>query len=198
VTATTVPSGGGAASTTAPTGTTAPGSAPTTVVVLTASVTDPVGDLTPSPLDPPPPWADLAGGRLTRTGDDVELRIRLGGPPPSQAPDDERTMNAAFFADVDGDGHVDYEVWANLADDGWGSAWYDNPRGTARFARESGVTVTVEGDELVVRFPWSHLGRAETFRWSLASEWGRFVVIGTAAAARDDAPDDDQAVSFPS
>jgi hypothetical protein len=38
---------------------------------------------------------------------------------------------------------------------------------------------------------------ADTFRWSMASEYGGYGILGTAQTARDDAPDDDQAVAFP-
>jgi hypothetical protein len=128
----------------------------------------------------------------------MELRVHLGGTVPATAPDGDHTMNVASFYDVDGDGQVDFEVWANLADTGWGPAWFDDRgKGKARFGDRSGVTVTVEGDELVLGFATGLVGDAERFRWSLASEWGRYEVLGTLAAARDDAPDDDGSVTFP-
>lgn len=159
-----------------------------------SSFTDPRGDLTPS-LDPPPPYADLTGGRLSRSGAGFELRVRMGGPVASNGPVD-RTMNVASFFDIDGDGVIDYEVWANLADTGWGPAYFDNTGGGAKFGQASGVAVEVAGDELVLRFPLAHLADPPAFRWSLASEWGRYEVISTPAAARDDAPDNDGFARF--
>ncbi|MGH9085037.1 MAG: hypothetical protein ACRDYW_06255, partial [Acidimicrobiales bacterium] len=163
---------------------------------LRAAVSDPRGDVTPALADAAPGWADLTGADLRTTADGFELRVSLGEAAPSVAPEG-RTMNVAAFADVDGDGGIDYEVWANLAAEGWGGAWYDNRAGTARFVDESGVAVTVEGGALVLRFPASHLGGATRFRWSVASEWGRYEAIGTVAAARDDAPDGDAPAGFP-
>lgn len=171
--------------------------APVVPGATTAAVTDRFGDLTPSPVDPPPPWADLGGATLLRRADGFELRVRLGGGSAPSRTDEDHTMNIASFYDVDGNGSVDYEVWANLADSGWGSSWFDNRTGNAGLGAKAGVTVTVAGDEVVLRFPLSHLGTAEQFRWSLASEWGRYEVLGTAATARDDAPDNDGAARFP-
>jgi hypothetical protein len=181
-------------------------SSSTTVTTLQASASaneivvaigDRVGDLTPSPLDPPPPWADLAGAKLTRTPSGFELRVTLGGGTAPTTTDEDHTMNVASFYDVDGDGTVDYEVWANLASGGWGSSWFDNDGRRGAFQERSGVTVTVEGGDVVMRFPATHLGGFERFRWSVASEWGRYEVLGTAATARDDAPDNDGAARFP-
>jgi len=207
---TTTAAGGAAATTTLPgvAGPVAPGgtaptrapgqvAAPVVPGATTAAVTDRLGDLTPSPVDPPPPWADLAGATLLRRADGFELRVRLGGGSAPTGTDEDHTMNVASFYDVDGNGTVDYEVWANLAAHGWGSSWFDNRAGKAGFADKSNVAVTVAGDEVVLRFPLSHLGNAEQFRWSLASEWGRYEVLGTAATARDDAPDNDGAARFP-
>ena len=161
-----------------------------------ASVADPRGDVTPALADSAPAWADLTGADLRSTAGAYELRVALGGAAPSQAPEG-RTMNVALFADTDGDGGIDYEVWANLGPEGWGGSWYDNRAGTVRFVDDSGVTVTTEGAALVRRFPASHLGSASSFRWSVASEWGRYEAIGTIAAARDDAPDGDAPTGFP-
>lgn len=173
----------------------APSAAQTSPVRV--AISDPVGDLTASPLDRPPGWADLVGAVLTRTPGGFELRVTMAQAVPSGAPDEDHTMNVAAFFDVDGDGSVDTEVWANLASGGWGGAWFDDDSGDARFVDESGVAVTVEGGALVVRFGAGHIRGAESFRWSLASEWGRYAVIGTPSAARDDAPDGDRPVAFP-
>jgi len=171
--------------------------APVVAGATTAAITDRVNDLTPSPADPPPPWADLAGATVIRRAGGFELRVALGGGTAPSTTDDEHTMNIAAFFDVDGDGSIDYEVWANLATRGWGSSYFDNANRRGGFQEQSGVTVAVEGAEVVVRFPLSHLAFAERFRWALASEWGRYEVLGTVAMARDDAPDDDAAARFP-
>ena len=59
------------------------------------------------------------------------------------------------------------------------------------------MDVVVDGDELKVLFPPQYVGVATAFRWSLASEYGGYGILGTGADGRDDAPDDDQAVAFP-
>jgi hypothetical protein len=164
--------------------------------VTTASITDKTGDRTPS-LDPPPPWSDLTGATLTRAPEGYELRVRLGGGSAPSTTDGDHTMNVASFYDVDGDGTIDFEVWANLASSGWGTSYFDRPGGRSMFQDKSGVAVSTEGDALVLRFPLTHLGFAERFRWSVASEWGRYEVLGTTATARDDAPDNDAAARFP-
>jgi hypothetical protein len=181
---------------------TAAGTPPSTTAPLAAAPTaaaivDRAGDVTPSPLDRPPAWADLLGARLTRRADGFELRVRLAGGSAPSSTDEAHTMNVASFYDLDGDGRVDFEVWANLASRGWGSSYFDDVHGSGDFQERSGVTVTTEGDEVVLRFPLTHLQRATRFRWSIASEWGRYEVLGTAASARDDAPDDDAAADFP-
>jgi hypothetical protein len=189
------------ATTTPPSGSVATSSVPsapaTTAAVMRSAITDRRGDATPAVGDSAPAWADLAGAVLTTVAQGLELRVTLGSAAPDSSPDDDHTMNIAAFFDVDGDGALDYEVWANLAAGGWGGAWYDDRAGTATFLDESRVTVGVEAGVLVIRFPADHVGGATTFRWSVASEWGRHATIGTVAAARDDAPDDDGAVAFP-
>jgi hypothetical protein len=162
----------------------------------TAAIVDRQGDLTPS-LDPPPPWADLLGSTLVRRADGFELRVRLGGGSAPTMTDRDHTMNVASFYDVDGDGGIDYEVWANLASGGWGGSWFDNVGKKARYGDRSNVAIEVVGDEVVLRFPLSHVGGAERFRWSLASEWGRYKTLGTPATARDDLPDNDDPAHFP-
>lgn len=171
-------------------------SAGAAVEPLTATITDRVGDATPSLLDRPPAWADLAGARLTRDDNGFELRVRLAGGRAPSSTDAEHTMNIASFYDVDGDGAIDYEVWANVSDGGWGGSWFDNRNGEARYGDDAGVTWTPEGDAIVMRFPHTHLGGASRLRWSVASEWGRYEVLTSPASARDDAPDHDQPASF--
>ena len=186
-TTTTGPGGGGASS-----------NSNSVATPTQASLTDPSGDVTPSPLDRPPPWADLLGARLTRSASGFELRVRVGGgAAPQKTPDADHTMNIASFYDLDGDGRIDTEVWLNVASGGWGATWFDNVGDGGGFQEGSGVTVAPEGDEVVARFPLTHLRGAERFRWAIASEWGRYETIGTVAAARDDVPDNDNIAAFP-
>lgn len=166
--------------------------------VASTGAEDPLGDRTSS-IETPPPWSDLAGVRLVRQDSTYELRVRMGGgSAPSDAPTAEHSMNVASFYDVDGDGVVDYEIWLNLADDGWYPGYFrPGSEGPNRFRGASGVTVSVVGDELIASFPASHLGQARRFRWAVASEWGRHEALGTPAAARDDVPDDDGFLTAP-
>jgi len=172
-----------------------------TVVAISApsaTITETALDVTPSPLDHPPAWADLLGAHLTRNANGFELRVRLGGgDAPESSGDDAHTMNVASFFDIDGDGKIDYEVWANIASGGWGASYFDDVHHTGGYEEKSGVAVTTAADEVVIRFPLDHVGDAAQFRWSIASEWGRYAAIGTDQAARDDAPDDDGAATFP-
>jgi hypothetical protein len=172
--------------------------APAPAGATAGDITDEALDVTPSPLDPPPAWADLLGAHLTRSASGFELRVRLGGgDAPESSEDDKHTMNVASFFDVDGDGKVDYEVWANIASGGWGASYFDDAHHGGGYQEKSGVVVTTDADQVVLRFPVDHVGSADRFRWSIASEWGRYSVIGTDQAARDDAPDDDGAATFP-
>lgn len=161
------------------------------------SFDDPVGDARGG-LDDPPAWADLAGARLVRNGDAYGLSVRLGGGTVPQRAPAGRTMNVATFFDADGDGTVDFEIWANLGPEGWGAAYYDNTDRTGGFGEESNVTVEVREQSLELIFPDVLLDRAGRFRFSLASEYGSLDVLGSDYAHRDDAPDGGQAVTFPS
>ncbi len=160
-----------------------------------ASTTDSRADVSHS-LGGTPSYADLTGARLVETGTGFELRVDVAGVLPQRQGGDGKTMNVASFYDVDGDGAVDYEIWANLADDGWGPSYRDNRGKRAAFMEESGVDVAAEGQSLVFRFPATHLDGARSFRWSVASEWGSYETISTSASARDYAPESG-AVSFP-
>lgn len=167
-----------------------------TVPLERVDFTDPVGDATPGVgSGTPPPWTDLAGGSLERRADAYRLIVRLGGDAPTRAPGSE-TMNIASFYDVDGDGSIDYEIWVNLGPDGWGPVWYDD-QGNAAPGEDSNVTVEIEGDEVRLVFPGVMLASPDRLRFSIASEYGELTTIGSSFARRDDAPDDDQAVSFP-
>jgi hypothetical protein len=174
-----------------------PGAGPseTAAAALAHSLADAVGDVTPSPADPAPEWADLAGATLAGSQDGWELRVRLAASAPGSIAGG-RTFNVATFFEVDGDGRTDYEAWANLGEAGWGSASYDDRAPAARFGTRSGVAVSARGAEVVLRFGPSVVGGALGFRWALVSEYGRYELIGTDAAARDAAPDSG-AAEFP-
>ena len=183
-----------APSTVAGTTPSAAGGGPSRQVV---SFDDPVGDAVGGLDDDPPAWADIAGARLVRNDDAYGLSVRLGGGTVPQRAPDGRTLNVATFFDVDGDGVVDFEIWANLGTEGWGVAYYDNTDGTGGFGDESNVTVMVRDQSLELVFPDVLLDQAERFRFSLASEYGNLDVLGSAYAHRDDAPDGGRAVAFP-
>ncbi len=188
---TSAPAGGESAETTT---TTVAGSAPAEPREQ-VSFDDPVGDAIGGLDDDPPAWADLAGATLLRQGNAYRLTVRLGDTAPTAAPGAE-TMNVATFFDVDGDGGIDHELWVNLGDGGWGPTWWTGDR--AAPGEASNVTVEVEGNELQLLFPDVMLDQPERLRFSVASEYGALDVIGSDFAHRDDAPDDDEAVSFPS
>jgi hypothetical protein len=106
-------------------------------------------------------------------------------------------MNIASFYDLDGDGTVDVEAWANVSSTGWGSAHFDNTTGRGGYQDKSGIRVTPEGDEVVLRFPLSHLKDARRFRWSVESEWGRYEALGSPTTSRDAMPDGGAPAPFP-
>jgi hypothetical protein len=178
--------GGGATTTTAP-------AAP---VRPTGTISDRVGDATTGE-GAAPAWADIVGAVLVRHPEFLELRVALGAAAPSSSGAADRTMNVAAFFDVDGDGQVDYEIWANLAEQGWDGSWFDDRTGTAAYSDDAATDVLVDGGDLVVRFPPAYVGEAEAFRWSLASEYGRYATLGTPLTTRDDAPDGGTAAAFP-
>ena len=170
----------------------APAAIPTaTARTLSASVTDPSGDVKGS-LTEPPAHVDLTGATLTREGA-FELRVSFAAAVPSRD-DGSHIVNVASFFDIDGDGQVDYEVWASLADDGW-SGSYRTPSG-ARFGSDSGVTARPAGNDLVLTFPLAHLKRSSTFRWSVGAEWGTYEQVAAGVTAHDTAPDQG-VVAFP-
>jgi hypothetical protein len=164
---------------------------------LRSRITDPRGDTESLRLGSPPRHADLVGGTLVRDDRGYRLTIEFDGGVPEQARDGDHTMNVASFFDITGDGHVDVEVWANLADGGWDSARYDNRSGAAAFSDEDDVTVSVIGDGLVLGFPLEILDGAERFRWAVASEWGRYDQLGTPMSVRDEMPDGGAPAPFP-
>ena len=173
-----------------------PGPATSPPATRSSAIDDPRGDVTSTPLEEPPPYADLLGARVELSGSSFEVTVTLGDQVPEQQPDPDHTMNVAWFADLDGDGVVDHEIWLNLADSGWFPGHRDNRQREARFGDETGIDVSTDGRDLVFRFSEDLLG-ADSFRWATASEWGRYEVLGTDAAARDSAPDDHGAAQFP-
>lgn len=150
-------------------------------------VDDATGDLSAS-TESAPASADIVGVVVDRTGDRVEVRTTFAGPVPTRQTS-SKGMNVASFYDVDGNGYVDYEIWASLADDGWGTGYLDDRRNEASFGAETGIKVTVRGDTLVVTFPWDRIGSAREFRWQAASEWGSYESMAASTSARDRAPD---------
>ena len=141
-----------------------------------------------------PAYVDLTGATVTRVGDRFRVRIDVAAPLPSRQTDD-RTMNVGCFVDTDGDGRVDYEMWANLSDSGWGTS-YRYPDG-ARFGGSSGVTVTVSGASLTLGFQADHVGGVSSFRWATGSEYGTLEQVASGTTAQDLAPDNG-AADFPS
>ena len=156
---------------------------------------DPVGDATAGVGTGTPAWTDLAGGSLERQGHAYRLIVRLGDIPPARS-SGTATMNIASYYDVDGDGSVDFEIWANLGPNGWAPVWYDDA-GHAAAGAKTNVTIKVTGSEVRLLFPDVLIDAPARLRFSLASEYGSLATLGTDAARRDDAPDGDQAVSFP-
>ena len=189
-------SGGGTGTSSSPTSTVDAGSGTTGAPKQSVAFDDPVGDATRGlSTSAPPPWTDLAGASLERQNNAYRLSVRLGGAAPSTAPGAE-TMNIATYFDIDLDGDVEYELWVNLGSNGWGPVWYDD-KGGALPGDRSNVTVVVNGDRVQLLFPDVMLEKPERLRFSVASEYGPLSSIGSATARRDDAPDNDQAVSFP-
>lgn len=157
----------------------------------TASLTDPAGDVR-STLGAPS-YVDVVGADLVRADGRFTLKVALNGAPPG-ALSGGKTMNLASFVDVDGDGRIDYEMWGNLADSGW-SGSYRHPDG-AKFGRTSGVDVHASGRAVVISFPASHVGGADSFRWSVAAEYGSYEQVASGTTATDYAPNSG-AVAFP-
>jgi hypothetical protein len=158
------------------------------------TVRDPSGDVGGG-VEQAPASADIVAVRLSRRGDVVEVRTSFAAPVPSRQ-SGSKGMNVASFYDVDDNGIVDYEVWASLADDGWGTGHLDRRQEKATFGPSTGIRVSVEGDTLVTRFSVERIGGADVFRWSAASEWGSYESMASSTSARDHAPDDG-AVDYP-
>lgn len=156
-----------------------------------ASVSDPTGDVRGT-LTGAPPYADLTRAALTR-GDAFEVRVSFAGAVPQRQTDD-RIVQVATFYDLDGDGETDYEVWASLSDDGWGTS-YRTPDG-ARFGEDSGARARPEGNDLAITFPLTHLQRAKRMAWVVGAQWGTLEQVASGTTSKDNAPDGGWA-SFP-
>jgi hypothetical protein len=138
-----------------------------------------------------PAFADLTGATLTSNGG-YSLVVTTAAALPASSTD--KTMHVIFFADVDGDGQIDYENWATLADNGWSGAWR-YPDG-AKFGGASGIRVTVSGSRLTMTFPGDHVGDATHFRWLVGAEHGSDAQMASGTQSSDYAPDDGS-VDFP-
>jgi hypothetical protein len=167
---------------------------PSPAISKAVRVSDPAGDLSRS-LEGAPASADIVEVTLRRSGSTVEVRTKFAAAVPTRQ-SGAKGMNVASFYDVDDNGIVDYEVWASLADDGWGTGHLDRREERASFGPATGIEVSVEGDTLVTTFPLDRIGGADVFRWSAASEWGSFESMAASTSARDYAPDEG-AVDFP-
>lgn len=160
-----------------------------------AALTDARGDARGT-LTSAPSYVDIVGAELTRTARGFTLRVTAAGAYPSRQEDSSRLANVAAFVDLDGDGTIDRELWGTLADDGWGTGYFDNDARTSAYADESGFQVRPDGAVLEFTVPIGHFGGAGRFRWSVMSEFGSVEQVATSTAARDYAPDDGGA-SFP-
>jgi len=138
-----------------------------------------------------PSFADLTGAMLTSDGG-YSLVVTTAAALPASSTD--KTMHVIFFADVDGDGQIDHENWATLADNGWSGAWR-YPDG-AKFGGESGIHVTVSGSRLTMTFPADHVGNADHFRWLVGAEYGSDAQMASGTQSSDYAPDNGS-VDFP-
>jgi len=160
------------------------------------SVSDVRGDERHAALSTPPGYADLTGAELTHSDAGFLLRVRATAAFPTRQEDADQTENVVFYADVDGDGKVDYEIWASLADNGWGTSLFDNANGDAYYGDNSGVSASVRGGDLVVTFTLGHLAGADRFRWSIGAEWGTYTEVQAGSTSYDAAPDTG-AAAFP-
>lgn len=153
------------------------------------AISDPRGDVEQTLLDRPPSYVDILGVVLIGTTNTLAVEVTVDGEIPDRQVDEDRTMNVAIFLDTSGDGTIDHEVWTNLADAGWFPAHRDNRARQATFGAETGIEVEPEGRTLIITIPWDLVGRPNAFRWITGTEWGSYASLGTAAAARDWAPD---------
>lgn len=158
---------------------------------------DATGDLQGLEGGRAPPHADLRRVVLEQGPSTGTITIAFAGPAP-EAAEGDHILNVATYHDVTGDGRVDYEIWASLTSDGWGTAWYDLREGTARYAADDDVEVAVVDGDVVLTFPAGHLDHARSGQWLASSEWGTSVTISSGTSATDDAPDDRAGRPWPS
>lgn len=170
--------------------------APSAPVVRRAELVDPVGDVDEPVLVDAPDYADLASASIEVGDGAVTLSVSFSGRTPERS-DDDHTMNVASFYDVDGNGSIDFEVWANLSSSGWGTSWFDNRDGRALFGADDEAEASVTPDALTLHFPHEYLGDAGSFRWALAAEWGTYEALATNQMTSDRAPDEGRPADFP-
>lgn len=168
-----------------------------TPATLRGQIDDGTGDLQGLESGRAPDHADLRRVVLEQGPSTGRITITFAGPAP-EATEGDHVLNVATYHDVTGDGRVDYEIWASLTSDGWGTAWYDLREGTARFAADDDVDVAVVDGDVVLTFPAGHLDHARSGQWLASSEWGTSMTISSGTSATDDAPDDRSGRPWPS
>lgn len=157
---------------------------------------DGTGDMEGLQAGQAPDHADLRELTLHMGAEEGRITLAFAAPAP-EAADGDQILNVATYHDVSGDGNVDYEIWASLTSEGWGTSWYDLRAGTARFAAEDEVDVEVVDGVVVLTFPPSHLDDARSGRWLASSEWGTALTMSSGTSATDDAPDDRSGAAWP-
>jgi hypothetical protein len=163
---------------------------------LTGTIEDGTNDLDGEGASDAPDWADLRRATLLREDEQVTITIEFAQPAPEFGRDNE-IVNIATYHDITGDGHVDFEIWASLTADGWGTSYWDNQDGTVQYAAEDDVDIAVEGGDLVLTFPPGHLDNATVGRWQVSLEYvGQTLVFQRLAG--DEAPDDRNGAWWPS
>lgn len=173
-----------------------PAGEPAAPVPVRGTLVDGTGDLRGLEAARAPGHADLREVVLTMGPDQGRITIAFADPAPEQGEGDE-ILNVATYHDVTGDGRVDYELWASMTANGWGTSWFDLRNGTARYAADDDVDVEVVDGVVVLTFPPSHLDDARSGQWLASSEWGTALSIGSGTSATDDVPDDRSGAAWP-
>lgn len=169
---------------------------PVEPIPLSGTLVDGTGDLRGLEASRAPGYADLREVVLTMRPDRGRITIAFAAPAPDAGEDDE-ILNVATYHDVTGDGQVDYEIWASMTANGWGTSWFDLRAGTARYAADDDVEVEVVDGVVVLTFPSSHLDGARSGQWLASSEWGTGLSISSGTSAVDDVPDDRSGAAWP-
>lgn len=133
-----------------------------------------------------PAYVDVSGAEVASKAAGFAVEVVVASSLPRRMTGNN-TMNMVAFFDTDGDGSIDYEALAGLADTGWTTA-SRSPSGS-RFGSDSGVRVTVSGKTLTLGFARSFLGGAGEFRWAVGSEYGTYEQVAAGTTAHDYAPD---------